>query len=258
MTILFSFLISINAVFTFGLLSPSSTSTTQYASNSPEKNVHSDAALLHQILTQETTLRMELERNVRDLTKQFEQMKKDQTAAETEISILKQAKIDQDALNQQLLKNITKLTKENDNLKEAIMYHQQHVNVSLNSIPIPGQTVCQCDFANITKEIQNFKREVRYISLSILDLERETESMNSSILQTFNTSANLINQELLQINVGIQNFSTEYEQDKHQQAYINADLKDQQINVSNTLKDHIDSEVLNLRKKILWVREQKQ
>ncbi|XP_062601963.1 uncharacterized protein LOC134263595 [Saccostrea cucullata] len=165
MTILFSFLILINADFVFGLSSPGSTSTTKYASNSPEKNFHSDAAFLHQILPQETTLRMELERNARDLIKQFERMKKDQAAAETEISIL--------------------------------------------YIPIPGQTIWQCDFANITKDFQNFKREIRYISLSFIDLERETEAMNSNILQTVNNSANLIN---------------------------HADLKDQQRNVSNTIK----------------------
>lgn len=76
--------------------------------------------LLHQILLQETTLRMDLEKTVRDLTREFEQMKKNQANAKTE----------QNITNKQLISDISSLRAENQRLKNEF---QQMTNNLSNS-----------------------------------------------------------------------------------------------------------------------------
>lgn len=65
---------------------------------------------MHQILLQETSLRMDLEKTVRDLMKEFEQMKRNQA----------EVKKEQEILNQELIDNIASLRTENQQLKDEL------------------------------------------------------------------------------------------------------------------------------------------
>lgn len=85
--------------------------------------------LLHQILLQETSLRMNLENTVKDLMNEFEQMKKNQMNVKKE----------QDKVNQKLIDNITSLRSENQQLKDEL---GQIVNNSFSTL---GMQTCKCD-----------------------------------------------------------------------------------------------------------------
>lgn len=80
-----------------------SPTASQYSTTAAEKLLPNDATLLHQILIQETSLRVELQKTVWDLMKEVEQMKKNQM----------EEKSKQDIVNQQLINNITLLRSEN-------------------------------------------------------------------------------------------------------------------------------------------------
>lgn len=84
-------------------VSPTASRGPQYSTTTAEKILPNDATLLHQILIQETSLRIELQKTVWDLMKDFEQMKKNQI----------EEKSDQDTINRQLINNITSLRSEN-------------------------------------------------------------------------------------------------------------------------------------------------
>lgn len=96
-------------------------------------------------------------------------MKKNQAESNTE----------QDNIIEQLMNNVTSLKTENKMLKDDLSVLKRHVmNISF------GSSHCQCNVLNMTKELQNVKREVRYISLSFLDLQREssmTKARNTDI-----------------------------------------------------------------------------
>lgn len=71
-------------------VSPTASSGPQYSTTTAENLLPNDATLLHQILIQETSLRIELQRTVWDLMKEFEQMKKHQMEEKSEQGIVNQ------------------------------------------------------------------------------------------------------------------------------------------------------------------------
>lgn len=96
------------------------------------------------------------------MMKEFEQMKKS----------LAESKMEQDILIEQLWNNVTSLNTENEMLKDDLsVLKGQVINNSF------GSPHLKCNVSSITKELQNDKREFRYISISFLDLQREC-SMN--------------------------------------------------------------------------------
>lgn len=184
-----------------------STSSSTVQRTVPNNALTNDATLLHQILTQETTLRIELERKVTGILKELEQVKKTQVEAKTE----------QDSLKN----DITLLRNENKQLKDDLdIMKRQFGNNSLSS---SKPAICTCDFANITKELQNFKREIRYTSLTFLDLQRDVTNVQSAV----------------------KNLSISMEREKTNQASINTDISVYQKNISNAIKDRVDEEILN-------------
>lgn len=64
--------------------------------------------LLHQIFLQETSLRIDLEKTVKEMMNEFKEMNKNQA----------ELKKEQDKINQQLIDNITSLRSENQQLKD--------------------------------------------------------------------------------------------------------------------------------------------
>lgn len=121
-------------------------------------NTYPDATQLYQILARETSLRMEQERTIGKMMKEFEQMKKR----------LAESKMEQDILIEQLRNNVTSLNTENEMLKDDLtVLKRQVINNSF------GSPHLECNVSSITKELQNVKREFRYISISFLDLQRE-------------------------------------------------------------------------------------
>lgn len=66
-----------------------STSSSTVQRTVPNNALTNYATLLHQILTQETTLRIELERKVTGILKELEEVKKTQVEAKTEQDSLK-------------------------------------------------------------------------------------------------------------------------------------------------------------------------
>lgn len=175
-----------------------STSSSTVQRTVPNNALTNDATLLHQILTQETTLRIELERKVTGILKELEEVKKTQVEAKTE----------QDSLKN----DITLLRKENKQLKDDLdILKRQLGNNSLSS---SEPATCSCDFSNITQELQNFKREIRYTTLTFLDLQTDVTNVQSAI----------------------KNLSTSIEWEKTNQASINTDIFVHQKNISNVIK----------------------
>lgn len=135
----------------------------QYSTTTAENLLPNDATLLHQILIQETSLRIELQRTVWDLMKEFEQMKKHQMEEKSE----------QGTVNQQLINNITSLRSENKKRKDKLSVLQQQnksSNTGLHSYN---------DFINVSKELQSFKTEFRYFSLGFLDIQQDLDRINT-------------------------------------------------------------------------------
>uniref|UniRef100_A0A8W8JH95 C1q domain-containing protein n=1 Tax=Magallana gigas TaxID=29159 RepID=A0A8W8JH95_MAGGI len=142
-----------------------SPTASQYSTTAAEKLLPNDATLLHQILIQETSLRVELQKTVWDLMKEVEQMKKNQM----------EEKSKQDIVNQQLINNITLLRSENKKLRDELsVVQQQAQNKSSNS-----GLHSYHDFTNVSKELQNFKREFRYFSLGFLDIQQDIDRINT-------------------------------------------------------------------------------
>lgn len=142
-----------------------SPTASQYSTTTAEKLLSNEATLLHQILIQETSLRVELQKTVWDLMKEVEQMKKNQMEEKSE----------QDIVNQQLINNITSLRSENKKLKDELLVLQQQTpnkssNTGLHSYH---------DFTNVSKELQSFKREFRYFSLGFLDIQQDIDRINT-------------------------------------------------------------------------------
>lgn len=177
--------------------------------------------LLHQILLQETSLRMNLEKTVRDLMNEFEQMKKNQM----------EVKKEQDIINQQLIDNITSLRSENQQLKDEL---GQIVNNSFSTL---GMQTCKCDLTNITSYLHEFKREVRQnVSLSLLDFQREMTSIKASILQTSDIRIGDISGDISNIQSAYKNLSSFIDSDRQLQASFNDDILVQQVHISNLIK----------------------
>lgn len=175
-----------------------STSSSTIQRTVPNNALTNDATLLHQILTQETTLRIELERKVTGILKELEQVKKTQVEAKTE----------QDSLKN----DITLLRNENKQLKDDLDTMKRQLGN--NSLSSSEPVICTCDFSNITKEVQNFKREIRYTSLTFLDLQRDVTNVQSAV----------------------KNLSISMEREKTNQASINTDISVYQKNISNAIK----------------------
>lgn len=119
--------------------------------------------LLHQILLQETSLRIDLVKTVKEMMNEFKEMNKNQA----------ELKKEQDKIDQQLIDNITSLRSENQQLKDEL---GQIVNNSFSTL---GMQTCTCDLTNITSDLHGFKREVRKM---LLDFQREMTSIKVSIL----------------------------------------------------------------------------
>lgn len=130
-----------------------------------EKLVPNDATLLHQILIQETSLRVELQKTVWDLMKEVEQMKKNQMEEKSE----------QDIVNQQLINNITSLRSENKKLKDELSVLQQQAQNKSSNTGLHSYN----DFTDVSKELQSFKREFRYFSLGFLDIQQDLDRINT-------------------------------------------------------------------------------
>lgn len=231
MAFVFILLVSMNGAFIIGLLGEELPFSSTTQSNTPNKG-SSDAALLHQILIQETTLRIELEKNVRNMMTEIEQLKKNQAAMEVKVDGLTQAKIEQYDLIQQLSNNVTTLSMENIHLKTVLFN-------SSNGFYNTGSNKCMCDFTNISKDIQSVKKEVRYVSLSFLDLARDVQLMNTSILETMRNGTGEMTRDVLNILSDIQNLSRIQDQDRQYQMSVNTDLKIHQEDVSNRIKGKV-------------------
>lgn len=175
-----------------------STSSSTVQRTVPNNALTNDATLLHQILTQETTLRIELERKVTGILKELEEVKKTQVEAKTE----------QDSLKN----DITLLRNENKQLKDDLDTMKRQLGN--NSLSSSEPAICTCDFSNITKELQNFKREIRYTSLTFLDFQRDVTNVQSAV----------------------KNLSISMEREKTNQASINTDISVYQKNISNAIK----------------------
>lgn len=144
---------------------PSASSGPKFSTTTAEKLLSNDATLLHQILIQETSLRVELQKTVWDLMKEFEQMKKNQM----------EEKLKQDIINQQLMNNITSLRSENTKLKDELLVLQKQAQNESSNTGLHSYN----DFTNVSKELQSLKREFRYFSLAFLDIQQNMERIST-------------------------------------------------------------------------------
>ena len=183
MHILRNLLFLLNIAFIRGLVFPTTTIT---PTTTPCNKVHnSDIMTLNQILRQETVLRVKLEETVRQLMAEFENMKKQQSASDIQISTLIQAKADQDVLNRQLQENITSVRVENQNLMHELstitveneILKQELLTIKNSSVFTLGLYSCDCNIKNVTEELKDFKTNFRYMTLSLLDIQQKTDVM---------------------------------------------------------------------------------
>lgn len=144
---------------------PLASSSPTFSTTAAEKLLPNDATLLHQILIQETSLRVELQKTVWDLMKEVEQMRKNQMEEKSE----------QDIVNQQLINNITSLRSENKKLKDELSVLQQQAQNKSSNTGLHSYN----NFTNVSKELQSFKREFRYFSLGFLDIQQEIDRINT-------------------------------------------------------------------------------
>lgn len=77
-----------------------------------------------------------------------------------------------------------------------------------------------CDISNFTKELQSFKREVRYISLTFLDLQNTRSIDNASIYRFMNETFGAITKDVFDIQTRLTNMSTAMEREKSKQESI--------------------------------------
>lgn len=83
---------------------------------------------------------------------------------------------------------------------------------------------CQCDISNFTKTLQNFQREVRYISLTFFDFRYARPIDNASIYRFMNKTSGAITKDVLDIQNILTNMSTAVEREKCKQKSIVADI----------------------------------
>lgn len=196
-----------------------STSSSTVQRTIPNNALTNDATLLHQILTQETLLRIELEGKVTGILNELEQVKKTQAEAKTE--------------QVSLLYDITSLRSENKQLRDDLnILKRQLINNSVSSL---GPATCQCDFSNITTDLQNFKREIRYTSLTFLDFQRDIAINNVSIFRFVNETVAAISKDVSTIQSAVKNLSTSMEREITNQGAINADIFVHQKNILNAI-----------------------
>lgn len=172
--------------------------------NSPSNGV----TLLYQILTEETSIRIELEKTVRTITKELEDLKKNQVNMKKEQDIL--------------INNTVSLQNEIKQMKdEPLILKRRVMNNSGSSSELLW---CQCDISNFTKTLQNFQREVRYISLTFFDFRYARAIDNASIYRFMNKTSGAITKDVLDIQNILTNMSTAVEREKCKQKSIVADI----------------------------------
>lgn len=104
--------------------------------NSPINGV----TLLYQILTEETSIRIELEKTVRTITKELEDLKKNQVNMKKEQDIL--------------INNTVSLQNEIKQMKDKPLILKRRV---MNNTGSSSESLlCQCDISNFTKALKKF------------------------------------------------------------------------------------------------------
>lgn len=172
--------------------------------NSPSNGV----TLLYQILTEETSIRIELEKTVRTRTKELEDLKKNQVNMKKEQDIL--------------INNTVSLQNEIKQMKDEPLILKRRV---MNNSGSSSESLwCQCDISNFTKTLQNFQREVRYISLTFFDFRYARAIDNASIYRFMNKTSGAITKDVLDIQNILTNMSTAVEREKCKQKSIVADI----------------------------------
>lgn len=172
--------------------------------NSPGNGV----TLLYQILTEETSIRIELEKTVRTITKELEDLKKNQVNMKKEQDIL--------------INNTVSLQNEIKQMKDELLILKRRV--TNNSGSSSESLWCQCDISNFTKTLQNYQREVRYISLTFFDFRNARAIDNASIYRFMNETSGAITKDDLDIQNILTNMSTTMEREKCKQKSIVADI----------------------------------
>lgn len=119
---------------------------------------------------------------------------------------------------------------------ELSILKRRVMNNSVSSSETPS---CQCDITNFTKELQCFKREVRYISLTFLDLQNDRAIDNASIYRFMNKTFGAIAKDVFDIQTILTNMSTTMEREKSKQESIDADILIHQANISKEIKGKI-------------------
>ncbi|XP_062579299.1 uncharacterized protein LOC134241252 isoform X3 [Saccostrea cucullata] len=156
------------------LVPPSKNSTNDgsfpHSYSSENSGTSLDTNILHDILSQETALRIRLQKDVETMMNEFATFKASMT---NEINSLKQDIAELKTENYELRQNYTAL--------KSFCSHECQNNVSFS-------TVHMDDF----NAISNLKKQVRYLSLSLLDLQKQSGVLNETLQDNFrNVSGNM-------------------------------------------------------------------
>jgi hypothetical protein len=117
-----------------------------------------DSSILRDILTQETALRIQLQKNVDTLMKKFESMSNEMASLKQETSSLKQ--------------EVTDLRTENFKLQQSVNLLNASCDKGCQNphFPVEGS-------GDALSSVSDLKTQVRYLTLSLLDLEGVTKSL---------------------------------------------------------------------------------
>ncbi|XP_062579298.1 uncharacterized protein LOC134241252 isoform X2 [Saccostrea cucullata] len=207
------------------LVPPSKNSTNDgsfpHSYSSENSGTSLDTNILHDILSQETALRIRLQKDVETMMNEFATFKASMT---NEINSLKQDIAELKTENYELRQNYTAL--------KSFCSHECQNNVSFS-------TVHMDDF----NAISNLKKQVRYLSLSLLDLQKQSGVLNETLQDNFRNVSGNMNSGLKDAMIDILNVKEEQNKIK----ISLASMDKTHIQMTSSLKDDLNVTLSDLK-----------
>lgn len=174
-----------------------------------------DSNIIRDIITQETALRIQLQKNVETLMKEFTTLKESTT---NEITSLKQK-------TSSLHQEIADLRTENTKLRQSFDTLNSSCNQGCQNhgspVAVSGEAL---------SSVSDLKTQVRYLTLSLLDLQKQSSVLNDTLHENFRNVSGNVNSGFKDVMVEI--LDVKEEQNKIKSSLVNVDSSHQQITSS--------------------------
>ncbi|XP_061195772.1 uncharacterized protein LOC133204000 [Saccostrea echinata] len=180
-----------------------------------------DTSILHEILSQETALRIHLQKNVETMMNEFASLKASMT---NEINSLKQDIAELKTENYELRQNFTAL--------KSFCSQEFQKNASSPAV-----------YLDDLNAISNLKKQVRYLSLSLLDLQKQSSVFNDTLQESFRNMSGNMNSGLKDVMIDI--LSVKEEQNKIKSSLASLDKTHTQL--TSSLKGELNMTLHDLK-----------